>query len=619
MDLKKKISTFIIKNRFFFPILSGLTTIFIFKIVLAFYPEALYVNRDDGIITLSHAKNWIDYGFIGVNPSGELIEGYSSPLEFLIFAFVYKIVPIHYSTFFILQWWLTTFLFGVVLYRLFEEVRETSGWENFGSVVGTVLLLSVSFTFLAWHASGMENPWMHLLYVVYLFILFRIAKGEDVSMFAASLLLFAGTLVRIESVFHLFFISVAFLFLSFRNRLPWKKTLPVWIAGGLWIVFFGTRFFYFGKIFPNTSTAQELSLSENFLNLIRMSPALSKNWEIFKFGFKQNLVLLVPISLLLLFLKRINVREKLFVILAVALALPGFLHPFIFGNFRLDPARPMTWLAVVGAILFVIRASALTEKKKLWIVPLIFLAGFLSYKNYKFKNYDLCCSSQIFEERRTEISKLAKKEEIIRPLVAIADLGALSFYKEFNIFDLGYLGNRYLAANKKNPDRVVSYIEINQPDILEVHFPWSCEYSKFLNRPEFSKEYRLIVANAEKVPISVCPDGGKIVSGIYLNHRMEKNSDSIDREIHSVFLKDSSLERLKSEVLLCNSKKERCLPLVRNLYRFLNEWKGKLKESEWEEIAKGIEYPEIRNYMQVIWNRNSPSEAMVDALILFSK
>ncbi|MBM9500154.1 hypothetical protein JWG44_07815 [Leptospira sp. 201903071] len=615
MDLKKKISDFLLKNRFFFPILSGFATLLVFKIVLGFFPEELYSNRDDGIITLSHAKNWIDFGFIGVNPSGELIEGYSSPLEFLIFAFVYKFAAIHYTTFFTLQWWLTTFLFGVVLYRLFEEVRETtSAWENFGFVLSTTLLLSVSFTFLAWHASGMENPWMHLFYTVYLLILFQIANGKDVSMFGASLLLFAATLVRIESVFHLFFISVVFLFISFRNRVSWKKTLPIWIAGGLWIVFFGIRFLYFGKIFPNTSTAQELSLGENVYNLIRLNPALSKNWEIFKFGFKQNGILLIPISLFLLFFKRISSRERLFVILAVSLAVPGFLHPFIFGNYRLDPARPMTWLAVVGAILFVIRAGAITEKRKFLILPLVLIAGFLSYKNYKFKSYDLCCSSKIFEERRGQISEIAKKEEIVRPLVAIADLGALSFYKEFNIFDLGYL-----AANKKNQDRVISYIDVSQPDVLEVHFPWSCEYSKFLNRPEFSKNYGLIVANTEKVPIAVCPDGGKILAGIYLNRSIEKNSDSIDREVYSVFAKDSSLKSLKSQILFCNSKKERCLPLVRNFYRFLNEWKKNLKESEWVEVSNGIENPKLKDYMQVVWNRSSPSETIVDDLILSLK
>ncbi|TGM60915.1 hypothetical protein [Leptospira adleri] len=615
MDLKNKISESLLKNRFFFPILSGLATLIVFKIVLGFFPEELYVDRDDGIITLSHAKNWIDFGFIGVNPSGELIEGYSSPLEFLIFAFVYKITGIHYSIFFILQWWSTTFLLGVVVYELLKEVRETSDRENFGFTLLTVLLLSASFTFLAWHASGMENPWMHLLYTVYLLILYRIANGKEVSLIGASLLLFAGTLVRIESVFHLFFISVVFLFISFRNRISWKKTLPVWIAGGLWLVFFGIRFLYFGKIFPNTSTAQELSLGENFLNLIRLSPALSKNWEIFKFGFKQNLVLLVPASLFLLFFRKINDRERSFVILAVSLVLPGLLHPFIFGNYRLDPARPMTWLAVLGAVMFVVRAGAITEKKKYLILPLVLLAGFLAYKNYKHKSYDLCCSSRIFEERRTQISEIAKGEGIVRPLVAIADLGALSFYKEFNIFDLGYLGNRYLAANKKNPDRVVSYIDINRPDILEIHFPWSCEYSKFLNRPEFSKDYRLVVANSEKTPISVCPDGGRIFAGIYLNRSMEKNSDSIDREIYSVFVKDSSLKNLKSQIALCNSEKERCLPLVRNVYRFLNEWKVNLKSSDWTEVSSEIRSPEVRNYVRIIWNRDSPSEAIVDGLI----
>jgi hypothetical protein len=47
-------------------------------------PKNFYRIRDDGLITLSHAKNLIDYGFIGVNPSGERVEGYSAPVQFIL-------------------------------------------------------------------------------------------------------------------------------------------------------------------------------------------------------------------------------------------------------------------------------------------------------------------------------------------------------------------------------------------------------------------------------------------------------------------------------------------------------------------------------------------------------
>ncbi|PJZ58047.1 hypothetical protein [Leptospira barantonii] len=615
MVLKDKISGILDRNKIAPGVIAGLITVLVFKIVLGFFPENFYLDRDDGIITLSHAKNLTDFGFIGVNPSGERVEGFSSPLQFLIFSVLSSVYPFHYSVFFAIQWWITTFLFGFVIFSIFEEFYEKDKIRSLGLVLCASALLSVSFTFLAWHASGMENSWVHLLYLSYALILFKILNGNSIAMVPAALILFAAMIVRIESVYHLFLISFVFLFLAYKKGIHWKETLPLWIAGVLWALFFIGRILYFGNLFPNTSTAQEVSLSENLNNLIRLNPALLKNWEIFRFGFKQNLVLLLPVSLALLFLKRISSKEVLLTILASALALPGLLHAFVLGNYRLDPARPMTWLACVGTVLFLIRVSALTEKRKIWILPIVLLAGFVSYKNYKFKSYDLCCSSGIFEQRRLEILNISQKEEIIRPLVAIADLGAVSFYKEFNILDLGYLGNRFLAKNKKNSSAVQSYLELNRPDVLEVHFPWSCEYSKVLNHIDFERNYRLVLDSSEKPPIEICPEGGKVVTGTFLYRGMDRETKSEDREVYSSFLKDPSLKVLKSELKVCDLSPFRCRSRFRNIYRFLPELKKNIQNSEWNEAAQILSNPHLRDYLEVLWRYGSPSETLVEEVL----
>ncbi|PJZ43215.1 hypothetical protein CH370_01955 [Leptospira kmetyi] len=612
MVLIDKISKILDRNRILPGAIAGLITVLVFKIVLGFFPENFYLDRDDGIITLSHAKNLTDFGFIGVNPSGERVEGFSSPLQFLIFSVLSSVYTFHYSVFFAIQWWVTTFLFGFVVFSIFEEFYDKEKIRGLGLVLSAAALLSVSFTFLAWHASGMENSWVHLLYLSYALVLFKILNGNPIPAVLAALILFAATIVRIESVYHLFLISFVFLFLVYRKGISWKETLPLWIAGALWGLFFIGRILYFGNLFPNTSTAQEVSLSENVNNLIHLNPALLKNWEIFRFGFKQNLVLLLPLSLALLFLKRISSKEILFTILIVALALPGLLHAFVLGNYRLDPARPMTWLACVGTVLFLIRISALTEKRKIWILPIVLAAGFISYKNYKFKSYDLCCSSGIFEQRRLEILNVSKKEEIVRPYVAIADLGAVSFYKEFNILDLGYLGNRFLAKNKKNPSAVQSYLELNRPDVIEVHFPWSCEYSKILNHSFFEKNYRLVLRSSEKPPIEVCPDGGKVVTGTFLYEGMRTETKSEDREVYSKFLKNPSLDVLKSELKICELSPSRCGARFRNVYRFLPELKKNIQNSEWTETIQILSNPHLRNYLEVLWRYDSPSETLVE-------
>src|SRR5215813_6584751 len=62
-------------------------------------PADFYELRDDGIVTFSHAKNWVDYGFIGVSPSGGRVEGFSAPLQFLIFSALYATTHIGYQAY----------------------------------------------------------------------------------------------------------------------------------------------------------------------------------------------------------------------------------------------------------------------------------------------------------------------------------------------------------------------------------------------------------------------------------------------------------------------------------------------------------------------------------------
>ena len=65
--------------------------LFVFFFFLGYekIPVHFYRYRDDGVITLSHARNWVDFGFIGVNPSGERVEATSAPLQMLLYALAY--------------------------------------------------------------------------------------------------------------------------------------------------------------------------------------------------------------------------------------------------------------------------------------------------------------------------------------------------------------------------------------------------------------------------------------------------------------------------------------------------------------------------------------------------
>ncbi|TGM45221.1 hypothetical protein EHQ91_03190 [Leptospira biflexa] len=615
MSLFKRINSAVWFKKFLFPTISGFITIIVFKIGLSFYPESFYLNRDDGIITLSHAKNWIDFGFIGVNPSGEIVEGFSSPFEFLLFALVYQTIPMHYSDFFIIQWWFTTFLFGFVIYYIFKTILSESDSFVLFLVFLCSVLLSISYTFLTWHSSGMENPWLHFFYLLSLLILFGLVEGKELSLAKNSILLFFASIVRIESVYHLSFVFIIFFVILYRQRSSVRKIYPVLMAIILWVIFFVIRSLYFGKIFPNTSTAQDLSLLENLNHLFTFNPSLIKNWEIFKIGFKQNLLLLIPINLgLFLFFRRSN-RELNFFYLSFAFLLPGIFHPFLIGNFRLDPARPMTWMLAISSVLFIASIGSIFKQKKFIFILVFLLTCFISYKNYKLKSYDLCCSAKIFEDRKETILSISKQNEIQLPLVAIADLGVMSFEKKLNVLDLGYLGNQFLARNKNDSKLIKSYISLQKPEILEIHFPWNCVYSDLMNDRMFLKDYRLVYENSEEIPIASCPDGGKIHSGIYLNRSMEQNANTLDRKIYDQFVKDLSYQQLKTQFILCNEDKKYCLPVARNVYRFISILKKTISNEEWRTLSDMILDETIKEYFLVLWKLRSPSEKLVTQLM----
>jgi hypothetical protein len=81
-------------------LMAGLLFYGVFWLAYQQIDENLYVNRDDAIITVSHGRNFVEYGSIGVNPSGERVEGYSSPLQFLIFSGTYALTHLHYDLYF---------------------------------------------------------------------------------------------------------------------------------------------------------------------------------------------------------------------------------------------------------------------------------------------------------------------------------------------------------------------------------------------------------------------------------------------------------------------------------------------------------------------------------------
>jgi len=109
---------------------------------------------------MSHAKNLVEYGFIGINFSGERLEVFSAPIQFFVYTFLYLIFGINYSAYAKIQTFICTFALGVIFTLFFQEKKYFALISTSISAFGLTHLSS----FVKWHGSGMENAITHVLF-----------------------------------------------------------------------------------------------------------------------------------------------------------------------------------------------------------------------------------------------------------------------------------------------------------------------------------------------------------------------------------------------------------------------------------------------------------------------
>ena len=146
--------------------IGGLIFVAIFALAYRQLDPAHYAHRDDGVITLSHARNLVDHGFIGVEPSGQRVEGFSAPLQFWVYTVVYSITGMGWHAFGTFQTYFCAFWMGFFCIRMLED-RKVMG------LLLTALLASLLTQhprFIAWHGSGMESAWLHAMIATVLWL-----------------------------------------------------------------------------------------------------------------------------------------------------------------------------------------------------------------------------------------------------------------------------------------------------------------------------------------------------------------------------------------------------------------------------------------------------------------
>jgi hypothetical protein len=563
----------IVNKDMLFAVISAAIFLVVFHYGYKQIPKHFYEYRDDGIITMSHAKNLADYGSIGINPSGERVEGYSAPGQFLSYYIFYKLSGISYKAYSNLQTLLATFLLGFIFIKFFKSNYLVGLIMSFISA----LLLAKNPSFLGWHGSGMENAVIHVLFLASIYLLYKMYTEAKINYYY-TIVLFLAAVARIESIYYIFPLLVIFsLFWYFKNK-DFSGVYFSLIILGVWGVFNGIRYIYFGDFLPNTAYGQQISMTDKIKRLLQFSPKYyavlaSVSREIMYMHFGYLVALALP---LVYFVKRS--KEFLFLILLLlCMVVASYLNPYFFGRSRIEPTRTTTHLAVVVVLLVSFIISKLCIKKHTyWVLPLFFVTVLLFSGVNAVKPYYLGWESQYFNTIRKEFLKLKKQHDIARPTICNVDLGLMSWYKEFNIVDLGRLGNPVVARLIKDRKRqsLADYIfDLTAPDIIELHdsparsFHYLFKDKRFrgLYVPVREERSPWLKKHAKKFP--------KVMKGIWIRRDIVKGSSSRERLFLDKLQSDLSIDTIKEELAICSqeNRANAFTYAARTVYRFIPE------------------------------------------------
>jgi hypothetical protein len=566
-------------------LLGGVIFTAIFFAVYQFIPANYYQSRDDGIITLSHARNLADYGVIGVNPAGERVEGYSAPLQLAVYFLFYAVFGVGYSTFFLIQTLAATFLLGGVFLLFF---RESPLWGGALAVLAAGGLAS-STGFLEWHGSGMENPYTHLLVLLALWVSWQAMERDRVTAMTVTGL-FLAAVVRSEFIGHVLPLLILLAVYFLREKRNFQPVLRLALVPVLWGGLQLARVWYFGAFFPNSAYAQSISIQGRLAALWQAPAAFTDSIRpalgtVLSHHNGYLFLLLIPC----LALMARDRRRIYFFLLILSLAVTTLLSLVVFGPARLDETRITTPLALLTVFFWCWLIFHLKPgRHKVIAVTALLLLGVGIRTAWYQPPYYLCCSGPDFEHIRTEFLSLQARHDLGRATIANPDLGVISYHKDFNIVDLGCLGSPVLARIQFQPELVATYFfEFAAPDIVECHPTWMADYPEIFRDPRFAARYERV---DEKSDPWFAVQGVDRDIQFWIRREIQRGADTAERRLMDDLAADLSLDRLRRE--LAERDVSRTEPVAsqyvtRAAYRFLPEFRARGEHQQLLALFRG--------------------------------
>lgn len=506
--------------------------------------------RDDAVITLSHAKNLVDHGTIGVSPGGSRVEGYSSPLQFVLAVVFFFVTGAGYQAFLNLQVVVCVLAIGALMALIPFIVGRRMGLPDRQAAAAgliasaaTLAVVCSSWTTVGWLVSGMENP---IATVLGLGVVLMVVRGLTTTrriVWVGVLLGLLG-LARVEFAFFMVPAVLAVLASALHSAIglarPRVAMLVLGVPGVMWLVAHGARYMYFGSLSPNTARVQNKSLGADQLGVmltviaafVIAAPVLDPQGlgrrrdrlygpvvlaaGLFVWMFSVRTPgegLHLPVVLRFTILPAVILAAAMLTWAASRTADPGNAG-LVFAGLAwipvaqyivLGPARLAAYRVLCSAVPFLVGWAAVASVR-LWAhhrltttepatsrgvavalaMPVLVLMMVAGVDDTPGK---LPVVVTPHEEMILDAAEVFRAESLAGgalPIIASPDLGKLSFAKAGMIVDLGRLGDPMMARVRQYGLTTSYLANVAAPDVVEAHGTWSCAFKEWLSSEEFT-------------------------------------------------------------------------------------------------------------------------------------
>jgi hypothetical protein len=521
-------------------------------LLLGLRDPSLWRWRDDAVITLSHARGWVELGVPSVSAAGERVEGYSAPLQFFAAALYYRLGGSGWDTFLNVQVLAGFALCGYFVSRLLHHAvpgAPTRARLVAGTAVAVVGLST--WVALGWFGSGMENSITVPLLFGVMATTLGVLRERSHRGYAAGILFGLAGIARTELAVFLLPALAATTYLLWRDR-PAVAARVAGIAIAIWALVHGWRSATFGTLLPNSAIVQgKTSVSLTGLVALGAVAALlaGVGWRWHRASGWLVVTSLAGVAFLTIALVAAadpdgliidDVPARLVIALAGLLMIAaagwtlrtgGLLswavillvgmapmaQELVLGPARLDPPRiggqSLILLASgVGVVaLWLLTPPNTSRLRTEWeagarrsagAATVLACGGLVAVGVMAWRSGDgeLCCAVDNHRAVLDLAAEHAHDTGLPRTIVAAPDIGKLSFEKAAVLVDLGFLGDPVAAEIRRTrPDLLDDYLlQVQVPDVVEVHGIWSCYIQDdWVTSAPFATRYRLASLAAE--------------------------------------------------------------------------------------------------------------------------